>query len=114
MATAFVLDTETPARRPDLSLVPPPRRPRHLVPTRLVVALLAIAGFLLVMTSVGADQPTVTEAYLVQPGDTLWSIADRTAGDTDDVRVVVYEIRDMNDLASSALQPGQVLQLPAG
>jgi len=48
---------------------------------------------------------------VVQPGDTLWSIAGSLGGD-DDVRAVVDEIQELNGLEGSALVPGQVLVLP--
>jgi hypothetical protein len=51
-------------------------------------------------------------SVVVQYGDTLWSIASSVAGPGDDVRAVVAEIRQVNDLPGSDLEPGQVLQLP--
>jgi nucleoid-associated protein YgaU len=50
-------------------------------------------------------------SVVVQPGDTLWSIAGSLGGD-DDVRAVVDEIQELNGLEGSALVPGQVLVLP--
>jgi nucleoid-associated protein YgaU len=50
-------------------------------------------------------------SVVVQPGDTLWSIASPVAADGD-VRAVVAEIRQLNDLSSADLVPGQTLQLP--
>jgi nucleoid-associated protein YgaU len=51
------------------------------------------------------------ETVVVQPGDTLWSIATSLDGDGD-VRAVVDEIQELNGLAGAELVPGQVLQLP--
>jgi hypothetical protein len=50
-------------------------------------------------------------SVVVQPGDTLWSIASPVARGTD-VRAVVDRIRQLNGLQSADLVPGQVLQLP--
>jgi nucleoid-associated protein YgaU len=50
-------------------------------------------------------------SVVVESGDTLWSIATAVAG-TDDVRVVVDRIRQLNGLQSADLVPGQVLRLP--
>jgi nucleoid-associated protein YgaU len=47
----------------------------------------------------------------VEPGDTLWSIAESVAAG-DDVRAVVDRIQELNGLDGSGLVPGQVLQLP--
>jgi nucleoid-associated protein YgaU len=50
-------------------------------------------------------------SVVVEPGDTLWSIA--TSLDADgDVRAVIDEIQELNDLESAELVPGQTLQLP--
>jgi nucleoid-associated protein YgaU len=50
-------------------------------------------------------------SVVVQPGDTLWSIASSIAGDGD-VRVVVAQLREVNGLHGSGLTPGEVLRLP--
>ena len=56
----------------------------------------------------GASGPE--QRYRVRPGDTLWSIAERTyAGDP---REGVWELRERNDLESAVIVPGQVLVLP--
>jgi LysM repeat protein len=51
------------------------------------------------------------QSVVVQPGDTLWSIAAEVAG-TDDVREVVDRIQELNGLQDAVLMPGQVLELP--
>ena len=46
----------------------------------------------------------------MKPGDTLWSIAERTyAGDP---REGVWELRKRNGLDSTTIAPGQVLVVP--
>jgi len=47
----------------------------------------------------------------VQPGDTLWTLAERL-DPAADPRVIVTEIKHANALASSAITPGQVLSVP--
>jgi nucleoid-associated protein YgaU len=51
------------------------------------------------------------QSVVVQPGDTLWSIATGVAG-TDDVRAVVDRIEHLNHLEGTLVVPGQVLDLP--
>ncbi|MGY1671747.1 LysM peptidoglycan-binding domain-containing protein [Geodermatophilus sp. SYSU D00710] len=51
-------------------------------------------------------------SVVVQPGDTVWSIAGEVAGPEQDVRVVVDAIEELNDLEDSAVVAGQVLRLP--
>jgi hypothetical protein len=51
-------------------------------------------------------------SVVVEPGDTVWSIAGEVARNEQDVRVVVDAIEELNDLEGSVVVPGQVLQLP--
>ena len=52
-----------------------------------------------------------TTSVVVEPGDTLWSIASSVAADQD-VRVVVDRIQELNGLQATEVVPGQVLLLP--
>lgn len=56
----------------------------------------------------GAAAPAVTT---VQPGESLWSVAQRIAPENDP-REVIAQIRRLNDLTTSDLQVGQHLLLP--
>ncbi len=47
----------------------------------------------------------------MQPGDSLWSVAQRIAPQNDP-REVIAQIRRLNDLEGSELQVGQQLLLP--
>jgi LysM repeat protein len=50
------------------------------------------------------------QVYVVQPGDTLWSIvSERYAGDP---REGVWEIQQRNRLLGTTISPGQKLLLP--
>lgn len=73
----------------------------------LISALVLIAWMFVARASQGAG-PTMR--YTVKPGDTLWSIAERTyAGDP---REGVWELRKRNGLDSTTIAPGQVLVVP--
>ncbi|TML11267.1 MAG: LysM peptidoglycan-binding domain-containing protein [Actinobacteria bacterium] len=76
-----------------------------------IVLIVLIATFLgwslLTRTVDGAGRARV---YVVQPGDTLWSIASaRYAGDP---REGVWKLQDRNRLAGTTISPGQRLSLP--
>ena len=73
--------------------------------TTFVITVLAWA--VLVRTSDGAGPP---RAYVVKPGDSLWSIAaERYAGDP---REGVWKLQKQNGLAGVTIRPGQRLFLP--
>lgn len=72
-----------------------------------VLALVLAFGLRSAPPSEGAAPPV---SYAVQSGDTLWSIADAyTDGDP---RELVAQMRQLNDLSTTVLQPGQTLLLP--
>lgn len=50
-------------------------------------------------------------SVVVQPGDTLWSIASSLDGGGD-VRSLIDEIQALNDLPDAGLEPGRILLLP--
>lgn len=86
-------------------------------PSRVLVLLTVIvAGFLLLLAS--AVQATGPEPaptpYRVTTGDSLWEVAAAHADEGEDLRAVVFEIKELNDLSGSIIQPGQVLLVPAG
>jgi LysM domain len=75
------------------------------------IVLLAVAVLLLwalFAGDTGAGGPE--RHYRVKPGDTLWSIAERSF--PGDPREGVWELRKRNELASATIVPGQVLVLP--
>ena len=62
--------------------------------------------------SVASSETSYIEVE-VQSGDTIWDIA-RTYGPADaDTRVVVWNIEQANQIKADALQPGQILLVPA-
>jgi nucleoid-associated protein YgaU len=103
-----------PAGRPRSTRVRLTRRARRLA---VVLALCGgvVLGSLLdsiVSGDVGDGLHLAgVSSVVVEPGDTLWSIAESVA-DGADVRVVVARIQELNEFEGSALVPGQVLQLP--
>jgi LysM repeat protein len=70
-----------------------------------VVAVVVWAGVARPSESAGPEQ-----AYVVQPTDTLWSIAtEHYAGDP---REAIWELQQRNGLAGTTIRPGQRLVLP--
>ncbi len=72
-----------------------------------VIAVVAWATFVRPSESAGPER-----AYVVQPADTLWSIAvEHYAGDP---RAAIWKLQQRNGLAGSTVHPGQRLILPRG
>jgi len=80
---------------------------------RLLAAVAAVAA-LSIAFSLGARGGGKTRytTVVVEPGDTLWSIASEHYP-ADDVRVRVDDIEQANGLRGPAIQVGQSLRLPA-
>ena len=88
------------------------RRGRALARTLAIVLVVALA--LLVAPGLargdGPDRPAPQVTYVVQPGDTLWSIARRVAPGQDP-RPVVDGLIQVNDVRGG-LKAGQELTIP--
>lgn len=89
-------------------------RSQQSLSLRLLILLTAtVAIFLLLSNRVEAGVPALAPfPYRVVTGDSLWTIAARVNGNVD-VRAVVSEIQDLNDLTGSTIRPGQVLLIPS-
>lgn len=59
-----------------------------------------------------APRVVSTETVVVEQGDSLWRIAQRTAPGADP-REVVTRIRELNGMRSNLIQPGQALLVPS-
>ena len=74
----------------------------------LIVLVSTFLGWSVLTRSV--ESAGKAQVYVVQPGDTLWSIAtDRYGGDP---RKGVWRIAERNDTSGGLIAPGQVLVLP--
>ena len=84
------------------------RRVRRSV---LVLAALILGSLGLAVAARGSAPPAAM-TVVVQPGDTLWSIA-AARYPADDVRTRVDDIEQANGLRGPTIQVGQRLRLPA-
>ena len=74
----------------------------------LIVLVATFLGWSVATRSV--ESAGKAQVYVVQPDDTLWSIASaRYAGDT---REGVWELQQRNHLLGTTISPGQKLVLP--
>jgi LysM repeat protein len=72
----------------------------------IAVSALVIWG-VVARASSGAGKERV---YIVEPHDTLWSIAARTYGG--DPRAGIWKLEQRNHLSSATIVPGQRLRVP--
>jgi hypothetical protein len=96
-------------RRPPLRLT---RRGRAVVLAFFIV-MASIASGILLATASRADDPQrgALPTVVVEPHDTLWSIAARTAPERDPYAAIA-EIRRINNLQGYVVHPGQTLTVP--
>jgi len=86
---------------------------RVLVRAVAVLAMIAVALFLILTTTVQAgDTVRATESHIVGQGETLWVIAEDFTAPGGDVRATVADIRDLNGMSSSLVRVGQSLVVP--
>ena len=79
----------------------------------MFVRFIVIIAILTVAVAWGAhrsDSAGKQQVYVVQAGDTVWSIAAAHYGG--DTREAVYELESANHLAGAVVRPGQKLRLP--
>jgi len=101
-----------------------PRRLRLTRRGQVVVAVLAVLAacglFVAGASAAQASGPTsahgasaAAERVVVQPGETLWSIA-QSADPNADARTIVQEILQVNRLKTASITAGQRLWVPRG
>ncbi|MGY1772149.1 LysM peptidoglycan-binding domain-containing protein [Blastococcus sp. SYSU D00813] len=86
----------------------------RVVLAALGVAVAALALLALSAVVGGGEELELAggSSVVVQPGDTVWSIAAGVADPGEDVRAVVDAIERLNDLEGAVVVPGQVLEVP--
>jgi nucleoid-associated protein YgaU len=85
---------------------------RRLTVLVAVIGLTMVLGAQMARALVATPLPASSRTYVVEPGDTLWSIASMIAPDHDP-RAVVLEIERVNEDAADGLVPGQTLAIPS-
>jgi len=92
----------------------PLRSGRRILPAgrAVLVLLLALAVSLALAVAAHGGTAPVYRTVVVQPGDTLWSIAAEQYP-SDDTRARVQDIESANGLGGPIIQVGETLHLPA-
>ena len=75
-----------------------------------IILIVLLATVLWAVFARASESAGPRQAYVVKPGDSLWSIAaERYAGDP---REGVWKLERINDLGEGSIYPGQQLYLP--
>jgi hypothetical protein len=103
------------SRRRVATCVPTVRRRRRL-PVTFLVGLAVFLGVIgvgfMASAMAGNPVPDQTAVVWVQPGETLWGVAERVAPGYN-TEAVVARIRELNDVPANGVLPGQALQVPS-
>jgi len=103
------------SRRRVATCVPTVRRRR--LPVTILVGLAVFLGVVgvgfMAGSMAGAPVPDQTAVVWVQPGETLWGVAERVAPGYD-TEAVVARIRELNNVPANGILPGEPLQVPTG
>lgn len=59
------------------------------------------------------DIPRELQPVIVRSGDTLWDLVSQYYQYSGDIRAAIYEVREINELDSVELYPGQLIYIPA-
>ncbi len=86
---------------------------------RAIFIIIGIVVFIniLIPDKAFSHQELTTKTVVVTSGDTLWNIAKVEQESNDyyedkDIREIIYDIQQKNDLGSSSLKINQVLEIP--
>lgn len=78
----------------------------------LAISLTIILVFSFSSKDASCNSDTKYIKITVYPGDTLWKIAAQNNASKIDIRKLIYEIREINNLESANIFPGQELVVP--
>jgi LysM repeat protein len=75
-----------------------------------LMILVCVAALAVGLAARGSSGAGPKQTYVVRPGDTLWSVAQRAY--SGDPRQGVWELQHRNHLATATIVPGQTLVVP--
>lgn len=81
----------------------------------MVIILLLLMSTFATVLGANVVLSAQTPKYItvnVQPGDTLWMLAQKYSPSNIDKRRIIYEISLLNNLDKNYIYPGQVLKIP--
>lgn len=88
------------------------KRTRIIVLSIIIVLTVILIVSLTLPKDAAASEPVRVVSVQVQPGDTLWSLAEMYDDNSMDLRHYIFLIERYNKLENDILQPGQTLLIP--
>lgn len=80
--------------------------------TILIIFLGTITGGILKFDRAYSTTYIKWEEVVVRSGDTLWNIAKANNPKNYDVRKVIYEIMEFNNMKDARINPGDIIKIP--
>lgn len=75
---------------------------------RRILGVLAVSSIAVItLGATDKDKPIKEMVYVVQPGDTLWSIASKNVTDEDNILAYIHEMKKANPHIKTDLQIGE-------
>ena len=87
-------------------------RKRRMKRRRTVTVLVLVIMSFMVSFAFANQEHEETIKVIVNSGETLWEIAGANNPNKEDLRKLVYEIMEINDLESGTIYAGQELLIP--
>jgi LysM repeat protein len=84
---------------------------RFIILIAILVSIVCSTLIIATTTTKGYSEPLYLKV-VIEPGDTLWDIVCDYYGNNVDIRKTIADIRKQNDLPTSELYVGQVIQIP--
>ena len=80
-------------------------------PIKRTLTLLAAVLCIGCCIKASGDRGTVTQVYIIQPGDTLWSIAEEYKEPGTDTRQYIRKLKQTNPGLTAKIMPGQAVEI---
>lgn len=84
---------------------------RFIIMSLSLITLIIFFTFNIFGDSIVEGRSENQPSLIVKQGDSLWTIAEQI-NSKKDVRQIVYEIKELNELSDSNIQPGKRLYIP--
>lgn len=87
---------------------------------RFITFLIIVFLFLMILINIALNNDKVYSStyrnqykkIIVDRGDTLWTIAKNNKKNGEDIREIIHNIKEINDMDSVLIKPGDIIRVP--